>query len=198
VAGQNHSIQSVSIENLSRCPCKFAQQFGISVLTRLHGLQSLTWHEWCPSKDKKLHLDVMLREVMANPHVTLTAFTCPQLAHASPDVVRSFFRRFPTLERVILNYWDSSDAIHPRRGTTSFEILVGLICLLALRELSVCLDAGGITRSLLLVNGLRGLNVLALHVPESSRGEQRRSRLSGLFAVAPGPLSPLRWSTPPP
>ena len=115
----------------------------------------------------------MLREVMANPHVTLTAFTCPQLAHASPDVVRSFFRRFPTLERVILNYWVSSDAIHPRPGTTSFEILVGLNCLPALRELSVCLDAGGSTRSLLLVNGLRGLEVLALHVQESSRGEKK-------------------------
>ena len=38
VAGQNHSIQSVSIKNLFQCHRKFVQQVATSLLTRLHDL----------------------------------------------------------------------------------------------------------------------------------------------------------------
>ena len=133
----------------------------------------MTLRECCVTSANKHHLDVILRAVMANPHANLTVFSCPQLAPASPDVVRSFFRRFHTLERVTLREnFSTGNEIHTLPGTSSLAIMVGLNSLPALRELSLCVDANGITQTLLLLNTLRTLNSLALHVEESQTNEE--------------------------
>ena len=125
---------------------------------------------------------------MANPHANLTVFSCPQLAPASPDVVRSFFRRFHTLERVTLREnFSTGNEIHTLPGTSSLAIMVGLNSLPALRELSLCVDANGITQTLLLLNTLRTLNSLAQHVEESQTNEEsnanEESIVEGLQAL---------------
>ena len=138
----------------------------------------------------------MLRPVMANSHATLTTFSCPQLVLASPDVVLSFFRQFHALEMVTLENRFISEKIYPLAGTTSLAIFLDLNSVPALRELSLSVDAVGITRTLLMLNALRTLNSLALHV--KGIPESEKSLVDGLqaFCCCSPPLETLLLALP--